>query len=82
VKHFMIGLLPELLQQVKYEGVDTLEDVIRIAEKKEASLKSTPIIPTKDATDIHLTSLRTSSIQRAFTNGGHYRVTYVTNDTI
>ena len=29
----MIGLLPELLQQVKYEGVDTLEDVIRIAEK-------------------------------------------------
>lgn len=61
VKHFMIGLLPELLQQVKYEGVDTLEDVIRIAEKKEASLESTPIIQTKDATDIHPTSLRALS---------------------
>ena len=61
VKHFMIGLLPELLQQVKYEGVDTLEDVICIAEKKEASLESTPIIPPKGATDIHPTSLRASS---------------------
>ena len=43
VKHFMIGLLPELLQQVKYKGVDTLEEVIRIAKKKEASLETTPI---------------------------------------
>ena len=61
VKHFMIGLLPELLQQVKYEGVDILEDVICIAEKKEASLESTPIIPPKGVTDIHPTSLRASS---------------------
>ena len=29
----MIGLLSKLLQQVKYEGIDTFEDVIRIAEK-------------------------------------------------
>ena len=28
----MIRLLHELLQQVKYEGVDIFEDVIRIAE--------------------------------------------------
>ena len=61
VKHFMIGLLSELLQQMKYEGVDTLEEVIRIAEKKEASLESTPIIPSKDTADIQHTSLRTSS---------------------
>ena len=43
VKHFMIGLLPELLQQVKYKGVDTLEEVIRIAKKKDASVETTPI---------------------------------------
>ena len=61
MKHFMIGLPPELLHQVKYEDVDTLEDVIRIAKKKEASLKLTPIIPPKDTTDIHPTSLRASS---------------------
>ena len=61
VKHFMIGLLPELLQQVVYEGVDTLEDVIRNAEKKEASLESTLIIPPKDTTDIHPISLQASS---------------------
>ena len=61
VKHFMIGLLPGLLQQVKYEGVDTFKEVIRIAEKKEASLESTPIIPSKDTSDIQHTSLRTSS---------------------
>ena len=61
MKHFLIGLLPELLQQVKCEGVDTLEDVIRIAEKKEASLESTPTIPPKDTTNIHPTLLRASS---------------------
>lgn len=61
VEHLMIGLLPELLQQVKYKGVDILEEVIRITEKKEASLKSTPIIPPKDTADIQHTSLRTSS---------------------
>ena len=61
VKHLMIGLLPELLQQVKYKGMDILEEVIRITEKKEASLKSTPIIPPKDTADIQHTSLRTSS---------------------
>ena len=38
VRYFMIRLLPELLQQVKYDSVDTLEDVIRIAKKKEANL--------------------------------------------
>ena len=31
----MIGLLFELLQQVKYEGVDVLEDVICIAVNKK-----------------------------------------------
>ena len=49
----MIGLLPELLQQVKYEGVGTLEDIICIAENKEANLKSILIISPKDTTDIH-----------------------------
>lgn len=39
VKHFMIKLILELLQQVKYEGVNTLEDVIHVAEKKDASLE-------------------------------------------
>ena len=48
IKHFMIRLLPELLQQVKYEEIDILEEIIRIAEKKEASLELTPIIPSKD----------------------------------
>ena len=57
----MIGLLPKLLQQVKYKGVDTLEEVIRIAEKKKVSLESTPIIPSKDTADIQHTSLQTSS---------------------
>jgi hypothetical protein len=61
VKHFMIGMLPELLQQVKYEGVDTLKDVICITEKKKASLESTRIISPKDVTNIHPTSLRASS---------------------
>ena len=46
---------------MKYEGVNTLEEVIRIAEKKEASLESTPIISSKDTADIQHTSLRTSS---------------------
>ena len=31
----MVGLLPEKLQQLKYEGVHILNDVIRIAEKKK-----------------------------------------------
>ena len=62
VKHFMFGLLPELLQQIKYEGVKILEDVIRIAENKEASLESIPIISPKDTTDIHPTSLWASSL--------------------
>ena len=57
IKHFMIRLLPELLQQVKYEEMDTLEEIIRIAEKMEASLESTPIIPSKDMAVIQHTSL-------------------------
>ena len=61
LKYFMIKLLLKLLQQVKYEGVDTLEDVICIVEKKEGSFELTPIIPPKDTADIHHTSLRASS---------------------
>ena len=41
---------------MKYEGIDTFEDVIRIAEKNEASLKSTPIIPPRDTIKISVTS--------------------------
>jgi hypothetical protein len=62
----MIELLPELFQQVKYKGVDTLND-IHIAEKKEGSLKSTPIILPKDSIlDIYLTPLRASSLTNTF----------------
>ena len=46
---------------MKYEGVNTLEDIIHIAKKKEASLESTPIIPPKDMMDFHHTPLRASS---------------------
>jgi hypothetical protein len=66
VKHFMIGLLPELFQQVKYEGVDTLKDVICITEKNKASLESILIISPKDAMDIHLISLRALSSTSTF----------------
>lgn len=45
VKHLMIGLLPQLLQQVKYEGIDTFKQVICIAKKKEASLEKTSLVP-------------------------------------
>ena len=62
VKHFMIGLLSDLLQQVKYEGVDTLKNVIYITEKKEASLELTSIISPKDTTYIHATPLPASSL--------------------
>ena len=61
VKHFMIELQHKLLQQVKYEGVDTLEDVIGIVERKEASFKLTSILPPKDIIDIHPISFRASS---------------------
>ena len=57
----MIKLLPVLLLQVKYEVVDTLEDILYIAKKKEASLELTPIIPPKDTADILHTPLRASS---------------------
>ena len=60
IKYFLIGLVPELLQQVKYEGLDILEEVIRIAEKKEASLESTLIMPPKDTANIQHTPLRAS----------------------
>ena len=43
---------------MKYEGVRILEDVIRIAEKKEASLESTSILSPKDKKIIHPTSLQ------------------------
>ena len=62
----MIGLLHELLQQVKYEDVDTLKDVIHIVEKKKVSLESTPIILPKDTADIHHTLLRASSLTYTF----------------
>ena len=38
VKHVMVGLLPEKLQQLKYEGVHILKDVIRIDERKKILL--------------------------------------------
>ena len=44
---------------MKYKVVDTLEDLIRIAEKQE-NIKSTPI-PPQNKTNIHYTSLRVSS---------------------
>jgi hypothetical protein len=47
---------------MKYEGVDTLKDVIRIAKKKEVSLESTSILLPKDTTNIHPTPLRASSL--------------------
>ena len=56
VKHFMIGFLPELLQQVKYKGVDTLDIVICTA-KKEASLESTLIISLGYTTEVNATSM-------------------------
>ena len=62
----MVGLLPELLQQVRYEGINILEDVIRIAEKNEASLEPILILLPKDTTDVHLTPLRTSSSATTF----------------
>jgi len=43
-----------------------LEEVIRIAEMKEASLESTPVISPKDTTDIHHTSLRVLSLTNTF----------------
>ena len=52
VNNLMIGLLSELLQQMRYEGVNTLEDVIHIAEKNEASLESIPTKAPKDTADI------------------------------
>lgn len=61
VNHFMIGLLPELFQQVKYEGVDTLEDVIRNAEKKEASLEFTPMTSPQNIAKTNITLVGTSS---------------------
>lgn len=42
---------------MKYEGVYTLEDVIRISEKKNASLESSPIILLGDTTEVNATSL-------------------------
>ena len=60
VKYFMIGLLPKLLQQVKYKGVDTLEDVIRIVEKN-FELVWISMIPPMDMADSQQTSLRASS---------------------
>ena len=66
VKHFMIRLLPELLLQVKYEVVDTLEDILCIAEKKEASMESIPIIPPKDTAYILHTLLRASFLTNTF----------------
>lgn len=57
LKHFMIKLLPKLLQQVKYKNVNTLEDVIHITENKKANLESTLIISPEDATEVHASSL-------------------------
>lgn len=57
----MIGLLLQLLQQVKYEDVDTFEQVILIAEKKKSSLGSTPIVSQKAVADIHGKPMEISS---------------------
>lgn len=46
---------------MKYEGVGTLEDVIHVAEKNEASLELTSIISPKDKQIIHPTLLRALS---------------------
>ena len=61
VKHFLSGLLSKLLQQVKYEGVDILEDVIRIAEKKKIILELIMIILPENTTEVHYISQEASS---------------------
>ena len=68
VKHFMIELLLELFQQVKYEDINTLEVVIHIIEKKETNLESTPIISLEDTMKVNAMSLGASSSKVRFSH--------------
>ncbi|CAK9226690.1 unnamed protein product [Sphagnum troendelagicum] len=42
LKHFTIGLLSKLRQQVRYEQVATFNEATEVAEKKEASMEEVP----------------------------------------
>ncbi len=42
LKHFTIGLLSELRQQVRYEQVATFDEAAKVAEKKEVSMEEVP----------------------------------------
>ncbi len=42
LEHFTIGLLSELLQQVKYEQAVTFDEATKVVEKKKVSMKEVP----------------------------------------
>jgi hypothetical protein len=42
LKHFTIGLLSELRQQVRYEQAAMFDEATEVAEKKEVSMEEVP----------------------------------------
>jgi len=42
LKHFIISLLSELRQQVKYEQVKMFDEMVEVVEKKEVSMEEIP----------------------------------------
>jgi hypothetical protein len=42
LKHFTIGLLPELCQEAKYEQAETFNEITKVTKKKEVSMEEIP----------------------------------------